>query len=77
MEFRIELTFSPSLKEEPIICELAKKFDVSFNIIEASFSTNIGWVIFVLRGSKEELKKSFDFLKKRGVTISSATQVRA
>ena len=69
MELKIEVTFPSELKDEPIICNLCKQFDVILNIIEASFSTEIGWAILVLHGKEEDLKKALDFLNGRGVTI--------
>lgn len=71
MAKRAELTFPGELKDEPIICNLCKKFDIVLNIIEASFSTETGWAILVLQGSEDELNKSFAYLKDTGVKIDS------
>ena len=71
MELKIEVTFPKELKDEPIICNICKKFDIVLNIIEASFSTDIGWAILILHGEEGELKKTFDYLKDRGVTINN------
>jgi ABC-type methionine transport system ATPase subunit len=74
MELKTEVTFPKELKDEPIICNLCKKFDIVLNIIEASFSTEIGWAILVLGGEDEELKKAFTYLKDRGVEIGNIQQ---
>ena len=69
MKIKAELTFPAELKEEAIICNLCKKFDIVLNILEASFSTDTGWAILIFNGSKEELDKAFQYLKEWGITI--------
>lgn len=71
MELKIEVTFPKGLKDEPIICNICKQYDIILNIIEASFSTDIGWAILVLHGENEELKKVLDFLKTAGAAINN------
>ena len=71
MELKIEVTFLKELKDEPIICNLCKEFDIILNIIEASFSTEIGWAILILKGEEAELKKAFEYLKDKGVEIEN------
>lgn len=71
MQIRIEATFPQPLKEEPIICNLCKKFDVIMNIIEASFSTDVGWAILVLRGKEEEVNKALSYLKEFRIDINT------
>ncbi len=69
MKTKAELTFPGELKNEAIICQLCKQFDIVVNILEASFSTNLGWAILIIDGSKEEKKKAFDYLRNKGVEI--------
>jgi len=66
---RTELTLSSELKEEPILCNLCKKFDIVVNIVEASFSTDTGWAILVLEGQDQELELAFKYLKDIGVKV--------
>ncbi len=70
-KIKAELTFPGDLKEEPIICNLCKEFDIILNIVEASFSTDTGWAILVFKGKEEELTKAFDYLKNKGVKIEN------
>ncbi|MCM8795961.1 MAG: NIL domain-containing protein [Candidatus Omnitrophica bacterium] len=67
MQIKLELTFPGELKEEPIICYLCKQFDLTLNIVEASFSTDTGWAILVFDGKEEELKRAFTYLKSKGI----------
>ncbi len=66
---RIELIFPAELKDEAIICNLCKKFDIVVNILEASFSTETGWAILILKGTDAELNNAINFLKEKGVKI--------
>ena len=74
MKIRTELTFPGTLKDEPIICELCKKFDIILNIVEASFSTDIGWAILIIEGHDQELKNAFEYLKNKKVVIDNTQE---
>ncbi len=69
MKIKAELTFPGKLKEEAIICNVCKKFDVVVNIVEASFSTDTGWAILVFDGKEAELKDVFAYLNDWGVQL--------
>ena len=74
MKIKAELAFPRDLKEEPIICDLCKKFNITLNIIEASFSTEIGWAILIIAAEAGEMKKAFDYLKDYGVEIKNTQE---
>ena len=69
MEMAIGLTFPGTLQDEAILCNICKNFDVELKIIEASFSLSAGWAILKIKGSEEEIKKSFEFLSLKGVRL--------
>lgn len=69
MNFVIGLTFPGELKDESIICYLCKKFDVTLNILEASFSMYSGWAILGIEGSEEEINRAFEYLRGKGINI--------
>jgi ABC-type methionine transport system ATPase subunit len=71
MEIKTEIVFPGELKDKPLICNLCKNFDIVVNIIEASFSTEIGWAILVIKGGEEETKKALEFLENNGVKIEN------
>ena len=71
MKIKGEFTFPGKLKEEAVICNLCKKFEIVLNIIEASFSTDIGWSILIFEGAEEELKKVVTYLKDIGVKFEN------
>ncbi|MCP4652197.1 MAG: ferredoxin [Candidatus Omnitrophica bacterium] len=66
---RVELNIPLDFKDEPILYYMIKNYDIIPNIIEASFSTELGWVLLDLRGENEEVEKLFNFLKEKGVEI--------
>jgi len=71
MEVRLEITIPGKLKDEPLICNLCKTFDIILNIIEASFSTEIGWAILVIKGKEEECKRVLDYLNNKGAKLEN------
>lgn len=71
MKVKAELTFPGELKDEPIICSMCKEFDITLSIVEASFSTDIGWAILVLKGNEADIKKATDYLAGKGVEIKN------
>ncbi len=63
----VELTFPGKLKEEPVFYYIIKNFDVVPNILEASFSTDMGWAIVKFEGEEKELSRLFEYLRSWGV----------
>ena len=68
---KVELTFPGELKNEPVIFYIARDFKIVPNIIEASFSTTMGWAILTLEGDKEELNRLFSYLKNKNITVKN------
>ena len=66
---KIELFIPGELKDEPIICDMIKKFSISIKIVEASFSTESGWAYLIIGGAKSEIEKVFDFLRTKGINV--------
>ena len=69
MKMAIGLTFPGALQDESIICYLCKNFEISLNIIEASFSRSAGWAIITLEGAQEEITRVLDYLSDKSVKI--------
>lgn len=72
MKIRAELVFPVKLKDQPILCEVCKKFDLDMIIQEASFSTDTGWAIITFQGSKADIVKTMAYLKKLGVVVKKS-----
>lgn len=67
MIIRGEFVFPERMKDEPLICNICKEFNILLKIVEASFSTDTGWAILVMEGEEEELKRTMGYLRAKGV----------
>lgn len=68
-KMKVELFIPGELKDEPIICQVIKNFDIEMKIMEASFSTESGWAYLIINGKKGEIDRLFDFLSKKGISV--------
>ena len=69
MKVQVELTFPADLKDEPVLYQMGRNFKVIPNVLEASFSTEMGWTIITLEGEEAEINRLFDYLKTKNVSI--------
>lgn len=69
MKIAVGLTFPGSLKDESVICYLAKNYQVTLNIIEASFSMASGWAILEIEGEDKEIDRVFEYLSSKSIKI--------
>ncbi len=67
---KVELNIPTSFEQEPFFYNIIKKFKVIPRILEASFSTEVGWAIVNFKGSSKELKRLFEHLEKKGIKVS-------
>lgn len=66
---RIYLTFPKELVKEPIVCFLAKKFDIIFNIRGSTVTAEMGLVALEIDGERTEVDKAIRWLKEKGVIV--------
>lgn len=69
MKVRLELSMPVKFKNEPVFYYIIKNFEVIPNIIEASFSTEMGWAIVDFDGDKKEIERLVKFLEEKGVQV--------
>ena len=69
MESKIELFIPGELKDEPIICQMMKDFDIGIKIVEASFSTESGWAYLIINAEQTETDRLFSYLKDKGISV--------
>ncbi|MDD4899148.1 MAG: NIL domain-containing protein [Candidatus Omnitrophica bacterium] len=74
MKIAVGLTFPGALKDESVICYLAKNYNITLNIIEASFSMSSGWAILEFDGEEEEIKRAFVYLGEKDIKIQKIKQ---
>lgn len=66
---RVYLTFPKDLVKEPIVCWLAKKFDIVFNIRGSTVTAEMGLVALEIDGERGEVNKAIAWLKGKGVIV--------
>jgi ABC-type methionine transport system ATPase subunit len=66
---RIYLTFPRELIREPMLCMLAKKFDVMFNIRGSTVTAEMGLVALEIDGIQAEVDNAVAWLREKGVTV--------
>lgn len=69
------LRFPKTEVEKPIVCHLAKDYDLTFNILNASiFPRKEGIMVLELYGSKKNYKEGIKYLKEQRVHVQNASQ---
>jgi len=66
---RFWLTFDGDSSRKPLIYEMSKKFEVIFNIRNASVTPTIGVIALELEGDREEIKKAVAWFEAHGVQV--------
>lgn len=66
---RVYLTFPKNLVKEPMLCTLAKKFDIMFNIRGSTVTAEMGLVALEIDGSRSEVNSAVGWLREKGVTV--------
>ncbi len=69
------LRFPPEIVDKPIIINLVKSYNLTFNILKAQISPRKeGLMILELRGNKVDYDKGIEYLKRLGVRVEPITQ---
>ena len=66
---RVYLTFRKELIKEPILCWLAKNFDIIFNIRGSTVTADLGLVALEIDGEPAEVDRAIGWLKGKGVIV--------
>ena len=71
----ILLSFPPDVVEKPMVCNLARLFDVTFNILQAQVTPRKeGFMTLEIMGSEENCQKGISYLKEHSIKISEVAQ---
>lgn len=69
------LRFPKTEVEKPLVCNLARKHDLMFNILNAGIlPRKEGYMILELSGPRADFKQGVDYLKSQGVDVQKASQ---
>ncbi len=72
---RLVLHFPPTLVEQPIVCQLVKKYDLDFIILRADVELNKkGLMVLELQGREGPLREGIVFLQESGILVQSLSQ---
>ena len=67
------LNFPKTLAQKPFVCNLVKRFDLEFNILNATIlPRKEGKMVLELFGSQKNFKKGIKYLKESGVIVKNA-----
>jgi ABC-type methionine transport system ATPase subunit len=66
---RVYLTFRKKLVKEPLICLLAKEFDILFNIRGSTVTKDLGLVTLEIDDQREEVDRAVHWLKEKGAIV--------
>jgi ABC-type methionine transport system ATPase subunit len=66
---RFWLTFDGESNRKPLICEMARKFDLVFNIRNASVTPAIGLIALELEGERTVIQKAVAWFESNGVQV--------
>ena len=69
------LRFSETEAKKPIVCYLARDYDLTFNILNATIlPRQEGILVLELSGSRKNFKEGVRYLKAQGVQVQYASQ---
>jgi len=72
---KIVLHFPENLADQPMVCRLAKDYDLEFNILKASITAEEGGLLVLeLSGKKENFEKGVSYLREVGVKVQPLSQ---
>ena len=72
MRDRLRLTFEKDKVAEPVVCLMAKRFEVTFSIRRANVEPDAGWMDLELQGDDAEIERAIDWLEESGVRVTPA-----
>lgn len=71
----ISLHFSKDVSRQPMMCNLARKFNLTFNILKARITPKEeGHMIIELSGPEEDFQKGLSYLMENGISIQGVAQ---
>jgi ferredoxin len=71
----LKLRFPVTEVQKPLVCNLAREFDLMFNILNAGIlPRKEGFMVLELSGSRKNFKDGVKYLKNQGVDVQNASQ---
>ena len=71
----LKLRFPITEVQKPIVCNLAREYDLVFNILNAGIlPRKEGFMVLEISGRRKDFKEGVDYLKRQGVDVQNASQ---
>lgn len=71
----VHLTFPPDMSGKPVICNLTRKFDLDFNILQSDINPRQqGSMTLEISGLEEAFNQGVSYLKENRIMVSSVAQ---
>ena len=70
----IRLIYPPHLLDVPIINQLIRRYDLTFNILRAEVTPGEGWVDLQLTGNDGAIESAITWLSGQGVEVQRLAQ---
>ena len=71
----VYLAFPPGQSSQPVVCNLARNFDLVFNILKAQINPRQeGFMTLEIMGTEESYRKGTDFLHNQGIRVTPVAQ---
>ena len=69
------LRFPKTSVQNPVVCNLAREFDLTFAILNATiFPRKEGVMVLHLSGSRQNFNRGVEYLKDQGITVQSTEE---
>ena len=65
----IRLIYPPHLLDVPVINQLIRRYDLTFNILKAEVTPNTGWVDLQLTGTSGAIESAITWLSGQGIEV--------
>ena len=71
----LKLRFPVTEVQKPLVCNLARQYDLEFNILNAGIlPRKEGFMVLEISGSRKNFKDGVDYLKNHGVGVQNASR---
>lgn len=71
----LKLRFPVMVVQKPLVCNLAREYDLMFNILNAGIlPRKEGFMVLEVSGSRKNFKEGVDYLKRQGVDVQNASR---
>jgi ferredoxin len=71
----LKLRFPITEVQKPLVCNLAREYDLMFNILNAGIlPRKEGFMVLEVSGSRKNFKEGVQYLKRQGVDVQNASR---